>query len=207
MLKVSPRTKPQSVIPASVARSMARLDGADTAAISGTPASSAFCTNSNDVRPDTNSSRSSSGCRPSRSIRPAILSTALCRPTSSADSCSTPDRSNSPAACRPPVDANTSWVARSFSGSEAITLAGTVHTPATADTRARSDSIVRRPHKPHDEVIITWRRSPSRTSSRATASPCTVTLMVLSGPSSLMAPISSALRMTSSASRKPAARS
>ena len=39
MLKVAPRTKPHRVIPASVAKSMARLDGADTAAISGTPAS------------------------------------------------------------------------------------------------------------------------------------------------------------------------
>ena len=49
------------------------------------------------------------------------------------------------------------------------TAAGTVHGPSTVATRARSDSMVRRPHRPHEAVIITWRRLASRSSSRATA--------------------------------------
>ena len=57
MLKRPPRTKPISVMPASSASAIARLDGADTAATSGTPASHAFCRISNEVRPLTNSSR------------------------------------------------------------------------------------------------------------------------------------------------------
>ena len=131
------------------------------------------------------------------------------RPTTAA----LPDRSNRPAACRPPVDSNTACDDRRRSGSDAITSALTVQSPRTADTRACSDSIVRRPHRPHDEVIVTWRRSPSRAARRSTASAVTVTLMMLSRPSSVtssqysIVPISSAPRITSSASRKPAARS
>jgi hypothetical protein len=54
MLNLGPRTKPHNVMFACSASSIARLDGAETAARSGTPATSAFWTNSNDVRPDTN---------------------------------------------------------------------------------------------------------------------------------------------------------
>ena len=44
MLHRGARTKPIRVSPASVASSIARLDGAETDATSGTPASQAFCT-------------------------------------------------------------------------------------------------------------------------------------------------------------------
>ena len=35
------------------------------------------------------------------------------------------------------------------------TAAGTVHAPPTLATRARSDAMVRRPHRPHAAVVIT----------------------------------------------------
>ncbi len=120
MLKRPPRTKPISVIPASSASSIARLDGADTAATSGTPASHAFCRISNEVRPLTNSSRSPAGSPPASSRRPMILSTALCRPTSSAVSTMSPSSVHSAAACRPPVAANVSWSGARRSGSARI---------------------------------------------------------------------------------------
>ena len=55
----------------------ASVDGAETAATAGTPASSAFWTISNDARPDTSSRCSASGKRPSIAARPSALSTAL----------------------------------------------------------------------------------------------------------------------------------
>ena len=58
-MKAEPRTKPTSVRPPSRARSIARLDGADTDATIGMPARYAFCTISNDARPLTHNTRSS----------------------------------------------------------------------------------------------------------------------------------------------------
>ncbi len=78
-----PRRKPTSVTPCSAASSTASEDGADTAASTGTPAIAAFCTSSNDARPDTISTVPPSGTRPSSNAQPVALSTALCRPTSS----------------------------------------------------------------------------------------------------------------------------
>ena len=60
-LNVAPRTKPTSVSPVSRARSIARLDGAETDATSGMPARYAFCTISNDARPLTQRMRSTTG--------------------------------------------------------------------------------------------------------------------------------------------------
>src|SRR6185503_19594454 len=45
-LNLSPRTKPQSVIPHASASSTARLDGAETPASTAAPARAAFCTSS-----------------------------------------------------------------------------------------------------------------------------------------------------------------
>ena len=59
---------------------MAIVDGADTATSIGMPATTAFCTSSNDARPLTQSTCADSGSAPLRSIRPTTLSTALCRP-------------------------------------------------------------------------------------------------------------------------------
>ena len=51
MLNPPSRTNPRSVMPASCASVIARLDGAETAQMIDTPASQAFWTISNDVRP------------------------------------------------------------------------------------------------------------------------------------------------------------
>src|ERR1700733_14972863 len=56
-----PRRKPTRVSPALSASSAASEDGADTAASSGMPASTAFCTSSNEARPETSSAQPASG--------------------------------------------------------------------------------------------------------------------------------------------------
>src|SRR5919204_517494 len=79
---VSPRRKPTRVMPVCSARSTARLDGALTAATSGTPATAAFCATSNEQRPETNSTLPASGSRCWVAAQPTALSTALWRPPS-----------------------------------------------------------------------------------------------------------------------------
>ena len=54
-LKRAPRRKPTTVWPKRSAAATARLDGADTAHSTGMPATAAFCTSSNDSRPETSS--------------------------------------------------------------------------------------------------------------------------------------------------------
>ena len=80
------------------------------------PATAAFCTSSKLARPLTNSTLSDNGVRASRTIAPISLSTALCRPTSSAWQRSRPAPSNNAAACNPPVRANPTWAERSVAG-------------------------------------------------------------------------------------------
>jgi hypothetical protein len=111
-----PRRNPTSVIPVSTASSTASDDGAETAASTGTPAIAAFCTSSNDARPETISTWPAAGTRPCSSAQPSTLSTALCRPTSSRTTSGEPSAVNSPAACRPPVESNSRWLLRSTSG-------------------------------------------------------------------------------------------
>ena len=53
--------------------------------------------------PETTSTRPRAGRSPWRSAQPMTLSTALCRPTSSATRSGVPSAVKSPAACRPPV--------------------------------------------------------------------------------------------------------
>src|SRR6185312_4265536 len=69
-----PRRNPTSVIPISPASSTASDDGADTAASTGTPAIAAFCTSSNDARPDTISTVPAAGTRFSSNAQPRVLS-------------------------------------------------------------------------------------------------------------------------------------
>ena len=89
------------------------------------PAMSAFWVSSNEARPDTMSTVPRRGSRPLVSAHPTTLSTALWRPTSSRSTRSSPVApSNSPAACSPPVLANTSWCSRSRSGNVASRSAG-----------------------------------------------------------------------------------
>ena len=66
------------------------------------PATAAFCTISNDTRPETKSSKSLIGhtvC----DMAPITLSTALCLPMSSRNPVIVPSDRNSAAACKPPV--------------------------------------------------------------------------------------------------------
>lgn len=72
-----PRTNPSRVNPDSAASPTAKLDGADTAAGTGTPAMTAFWTSSNEALPDTMRAVCRSGSRPSRSAHQTSLSTAL----------------------------------------------------------------------------------------------------------------------------------
>src|ERR1044072_5345329 len=102
-----PRRKPISVMPCSSASSTASDDGAETAASTGIPAIAAFCTSSNDARPDTISTVPPSGTRPSSSAHPVALSTALCLPTSSRTTSGSPPTVKRAAPCRPPVGPHT----------------------------------------------------------------------------------------------------
>ena len=119
------------------------------------PAKTAFCTISNDVRPLTHSRWFDNGSASLNSMRPTILSTALCRPTSSARSTSSPDRVNSPAAWRPPVSSNTAWRALSRSGNIATVDAAIVHADRIGSLSEASDSIVSRPQRPQEEFPVT----------------------------------------------------
>ena len=81
-------------------------------------------------------------------------------------------------------------------------------------TRACSDSMVRRPQSPHDEVIVTWRRSPSRACQPLHRVPVDGDVDACCRGPRLRRPGNTQscrsrrrLRITSSASRKPAARS
>ena len=112
------------------------------------PAVAAFWTISKLVRPDTIITRSDSGSRPASSSDPTSLSTALWRPTSSRTSTSSPDGSNSAAACNPPVRSNTRWAARSASGMPMIASGVTVRPSATGAQRtsiASSDALPQTP--------------------------------------------------------------
>src|SRR5262249_34635704 len=119
-----PRTKPQSVIPRSVASSTARLDGAPTATRIGQPATAAFCTSSQESLPLTQTTRSASGSSPSPNAQPTTLSNALCLPTSSRTQSVSPADEKRPVAWSPPVSANAACASRSRSGREATSESG-----------------------------------------------------------------------------------
>src|SRR5439155_1239342 len=106
------------------ASAIASADGAETPATVGIRAASAFCTISNEIRPDTSSACPDSGQRFSARLQPSTLSTALWRPTSSRAASSRPPASNSPAACSPPVRANPGCAPASNGGSGGKNAAG-----------------------------------------------------------------------------------
>ena len=114
------------MIPDSSASETASDDGADTAASTGIPASSAFWVNSNDARPLTSSTDALSGTRSCSSAQPMTLSTALCRPMSSRTTSMVPSAENSAAACSPPVLAKTFCALRSWPGIALSVAAATV---------------------------------------------------------------------------------
>src|SRR4029453_5368092 len=99
---VSPRRKPTRVMATWSARSTAKLVGALTAATRGTPATAAFCTTSNEHRPDTNSTMPVSGSRRSVAAHPITLSTALWRPPPPRQKQPPPGRRQPPLGGRPP---------------------------------------------------------------------------------------------------------
>src|SRR5205807_6307936 len=151
-LKDPSRTNPQSSIPRSRASSTARLDGAPTATRPARAARLAFWTSSNDARPLTHASTPGSGNRPRRSIAPIALSIALCRPTSSWSTSSSPDGSNSAVACRPPVRSNDFWLRRASAGAR-ITSSREIGAPAgDGGASWRTNSSAPFPHTPHDEL-------------------------------------------------------
>ena len=144
------RTNPASVIPTRSASSTARVEGAPTAANTGTPATAAFCTSSNPARPLTHSTFPPSGNSPRISAAPSSLSTALCRPTSSRAAINSPDAVNSPAACKPPHAANPGCAARSVAGSPSSTAAETRRSSAgSGSQRCSTASMLVLPHTPH----------------------------------------------------------
>ena len=148
------RTKPQSVIPVSLANSTARLDGAPTAAKIGTPAIAAFCTNSKLARPLTKRSESANGQRPIANCEPSTLSTALCRPTSSRTAMSSSARVNNAAAWMPPVFAKSGWAKRTRSGNECNDDVEMAHSAiAIGSIVPITASIDRLPHAPQLEVV------------------------------------------------------
>jgi hypothetical protein len=180
------------------------------------PASTAFWTSSNEARPLTSSTEPASGSRPDRSAQPTILSTALCRPTSSRMASSRPSAVNSPAACSPPVDSNTRCAARSSSGSPASTSGVTRAWSAARSKReaTASSSMLALPHTPHALVVMKLRRSPAATA-RPGRSVTSAMLPIPSWPawpqrwpSQIMIPaMSSGSATTPSLTRNPAARS
>ena len=83
MLKLSPLRNPTKVTSYSLAKLIARLDGALIATINGMPATMVFCINSKLVLPDTIKPRLFAGSLFSLYSEPITLSTALCLPISS----------------------------------------------------------------------------------------------------------------------------
>jgi len=113
-------------MPAFPARSTARDDGADTLATSGTRAAAAFWTISKLARPLTARRAgpepfAPGPASPRRSSAPTALSTALWRPTSSAEERSAPSAAKRPAAWRPPVRAKMGASANSTPSMPALT--------------------------------------------------------------------------------------
>ena len=214
MLKPSPRTNPHSVMPAACAeidrqarRRRHRRHQRHAAEQRLLHQLEATCARS----PPASSDRAAAGLRAARA--PMILSTALWRPTSSAARSTCPLEVGE----RGGVDAagGVEGPLRRAQRQRQLADDGRRHRPAAGDRGRRGSAAtrwcgvrtVRRPR-----WSITCRRSPSRTASRSTASPATVTLSTLpraSGSTSRqysIAPISAPSRTTSSASRKPAAR-
>src|SRR5579859_575044 len=173
---VGPRRKPTRVRPASAARSAASEDGAETAASTGMPARTAFCTSSNEARPLTSSTHPRSGSLSCRSAQPMTLSTALCLPTSSRTASSSPEGPNTPAACSPPVLANTRCAARSASGADvsqpAPTRTGSSLMSQVCSTN--SCAVLAFPHTPHALVVMKFLRAAGVTASPARSSTSTM---------------------------------
>ena len=95
-------------------------------------------------------------------MRPTTLSTALWRPTSSATVSSRPSGANSPAACRPPVCRTPLRARADGPAAPPANPTRSVQPPlSTGRVGPCSDSIVRRPHSPHDEFVVTCRRARS----------------------------------------------
>ena len=110
---------------------------------------------------------SDSGTFPSSSRLPISLSSALWRPTSSRRSSSCPSRSNSPAACSPPVRSNTRCAVAQDVGQRAEQRRAR-HREALGDRRA-GDLDLRRSRPCRRRRSSTWRRSCAAGRRRRTA--------------------------------------
>ena len=183
-LKRPSRRKPTTVWPNCSAAATARLDGADTAHSTGIPATAAFCTSSNDSRPDTSSTssrerqlafeqtRCRSACRARCADRRPRASRAACR-----------RRVKRAAACRPPVWSNTRWRLRQLPGQRSDARSPRRPGPRRPGAQRTSiSSSAALPQIPHDE-FDRYRRS--RTSSATGVRSRTVTTLNIcsrSGP-------------------------
>src|SRR5262249_18784347 len=152
-LREPPRTKPQSVMPRSAARSTARLDGAPTATSTGQPATAAFWASSNESRPLTHSRGSERGSSCAGRAQPTTLSIGLCRPTSSRTPRASPAREKSPVACNPPVTSNAACPSRSRSGNEATRFGDSRSSDRTRGASTATASSAPFPHTPHEEEV------------------------------------------------------
>ena len=123
----------------------------------GTPATAAFWTISKLTRPLTMRIRPWSGIVLARTCDPTTLSSALCRPTSSRRTSSSPVGLKSAAACSPPVSSNARWAARRRSGRARTIERATTGPSGIGSERIATSSREALPQIPHDAVATKCR--------------------------------------------------
>ena len=116
MLKLSLYTKPIRVMSNLFAKSMARLVGAPTPIIIPISVIKTFWTNSKLSLPEHVINWDFGSSLPFFKVQPISLSKALCLPTSSLKSISSPLELKRPLAWIPPVLLNSDWASRNVSG-------------------------------------------------------------------------------------------
>ena len=160
-----PRRKPTRVSPASAARSAASEDGAETAASTGEPGQHGLL-HQLERGPAADQQDAAAQRQPALPQRPADdLVDRVVPPTSSRTASSSPSAPNTPAACSPPVLANTRWASRSASGSRGQ--------PASRDARlvfvdvpgfsTKSSAVLAFPQTPHALVVMKFLRAAGAT--------------------------------------------
>ena len=180
-------------MPTSRASSTARLDGAPTAATTGTPAIAAFCTSSKLARPLRKSTRVAERQRArASSAAPTSLSTALCRPDVLPHRVERPSASNSAAAWRPPVASKTACAARARLGH------------ALDDVAARAEPEAGRARRSCARGPRRWTpcRTPRSSSSRRSSAPSRARSTRASGASSTRTTFPAASHAATSSRRR-----
>src|SRR5713101_510875 len=206
-----PRRNPTSVSRSSRASCTARLDGAETDATTGMPATHAFWMISKPPRPLTIRTFSESGSFPASNAQPTTLSTALWRPTSSRSAAISPRVSNSPAACKPPVRPKIACASRRLSGRRHSTCGSSRRFGLGGSMpRTRTCSMVALPQMPQLDAAKKFRCVCSRLSAASPSSSTWTTLPRSRSPSPALCSserICSRSRISPSVKRNPAASS